>query len=557
MRGLGHVGVVGIDDSPTSAPQFRTLAILLTIVLLGFALRLEWTITQAVVISSDGSEYATMAEHLRNQHALVGMYEGPEILYAPLYSILIAIAMLVFPNSEMAAHLVSLLTGTALIAIVFLVARRMYGPWTALISAALVAVHPMLVALSASVYNEALYLTVWTAMAYCGLRALELQRRRDAVALGIGAGLTYLTRVDGAAYLAFIAAALVAVGLLKKQARVAALHLLIVCTVFILMALPYLSFFYRHTGKVRFEAKWDINYTMARNRLAGMNGIEADYGVGHDATVEGPLLEPFSFVDFTPYAHSFADQLRSVAAMAKRNARTVYYYVLEPQIGPIVLGLLVVGWCRRCWDNRRLRDETLLMGLVSLVLIVTVTSATAERRYLSPIMPVLMLWSSNGLLELAKWIMGWEVIRILRGFRPALVSAAVSICVAAVIVALSLNAVHRDWFTAEPDALAARDAGLWLAQQQPESPRIAVRLPVCAYYAKGTMIAFPYGDPEATLRHLARKNVDFIVLQNAEAQVLPTIGEWLAHGIPDPRARLIYDKRGPSGARVVIYTWSK
>jgi hypothetical protein len=49
---------------------------------------------------------------------------------------------------------------------VFLLTERVYDRRTAYIAAALVAFHPLLIALSASVYNEALYVTVWMAMAY-------------------------------------------------------------------------------------------------------------------------------------------------------------------------------------------------------------------------------------------------------------------------------------------------------------------------------------------------------------------------------------------------------
>jgi len=38
--------------------------------------------------------------------------------------------------------------------------------------------------------------------------------------------------------------------------------------------------------------------------------------------------------------------------------------------------------------------------------------------------------------------------------------------------------------------------------------------------------------------------------------VVPMVGEWLAHGIPDPRARLVYDKTSAPGVRVAIYKWS-
>jgi hypothetical protein len=103
--------------------------------------------------------------------------------------------------------------------------------------------------------------------------------------------------------------------------------------------------------------------------------------------------------------------------------------------------------------------------------------------------------------------------------------------------------------------LAARDAALWLAHYEPGPKRIAVRHAMIPYYAKGTLIGLPYGDPEATMRYVAAKNVDFVVLESEYPRELPTIGEWIAHGIPDAHARLVYDRTNASGDRVVIYRW--
>jgi hypothetical protein len=92
--------------------RLRVHAILAAIMILGLALRIVWMITQVSVISPDGAEYAAMAEHLRHQHALIGTYEGPEIIYGPLYPALIAGVMGGIPNSEVSAQVVSLGPGS-------------------------------------------------------------------------------------------------------------------------------------------------------------------------------------------------------------------------------------------------------------------------------------------------------------------------------------------------------------------------------------------------------------------------------------------------------------
>jgi 4-amino-4-deoxy-L-arabinose transferase-like glycosyltransferase len=545
---------------PRTAYRLRAHTLLGVILLLGLALRVAWMVARVSVISPDGGEYATMAEHLLHQHALIGIYEGPEIIYGPLYPTLIAGVMVVIPNSETAAHVVSLVSGTALIVIVFLLAQRVYGRRTAYIAAALAAFHPLLIALSASVFNEALYATVWMAMAYWGIRALEFRRLRDAVFLGACVGLAYLTRVEALACLPFFAAALLFSGWRQKHARFAAVQTAIVCVVFLALASPYVAFLYRHTDHLRLEAKWNFNYTLCRNRLAGMSVIQANWGIGPNMTIEGPLLGPFQFADFTPYPHTLRERLGSLAAMARMNAQAVYSNLLHRQIGaPLLWALLVLGWCRAPWTNKRLRDEVLLFGLAALIVAATLIASSAETRYFFALVPMLLVWTANGLRELSRWITRWELMARWRKVRRDWCLAALQLGAAAMVVGIAIGGVLANgYFAAEHGAAAsaAREAGTWLAQYGSPSKRIAVSgVSVVPYYAKGTLIAFPYGDPETTLRYIAHKQVDFIVLESAEPLMIPALGEWIAHGIPDPRAQIVYDKTHSPGVRVVIYQW--
>jgi 4-amino-4-deoxy-L-arabinose transferase-like glycosyltransferase len=543
----------------TTAALLYPRLILPAILVIGLAVRIAWAVTQVSVISPDGTEYAAMAEHLAHQRALIGIYDGPAIIYAPLYPILIAAVMRVIPNSELAGQVVSLASGTALIALIFLIAHRVYGRRTAVIAATLVAIHPLLIALSASVYNETLYLTLWALMAYWALRALELQRRRDALMLGISVGLLYLSRVEAIAYVPFLSVALCLAGVPQKRRRTALVHIAIVCAAFLAVASPYVAYLDRQTHHLRFEAKWDINYTIARNRLAGKNQMEANWGVGRDLTVEGPLLSPFQFSDFTPYSNGWREGVGSLVSMAKLNAHAMYHNLLERQFGsPIVWMLIIFGWCCTPWTNRRLRDEALLIGLAGSILAAAFTSASGEVRYLFALGPVLLLWCGNGLRQLADWITGSELMADRPASQRARIAVGLQVGVTALMVAISIGGVRDDGYFATErgdEAAAARDAGVWLRQQPNPSKRIAVRLPVVAYYAKGTLIAFPYADPETTLRYIAKTRVDFIVLEGSDASNVPTAGEWIAHGIPDPRARLVYDKTTGTNARVVIYEW--
>jgi hypothetical protein len=296
---------------------------------------------------------------------------------------------------------------------------------------------------------------------------------------------------------------------------------------------------------------------MARNRLAGMNSTEADYGLGSDLARTGPLLAPFAFANFTPYSRTSADKARALAAMAKYNAKQVYHDLVARELGAPVLTILVVlGLFGEPWSNRRLLHESLLLALFAAVVAVVLTSSTAEGRYLFAALPVLVLWGGKGLDRLAQWVAGSELASRARHRYASSLPAAAQASALMLLVVLSAGPVRGSGlFDAErrPSAFAARDAGRWIAQHDPGPKRIATQSAVIPYYAKGTLMTMPYADSETTLQYLVREKIDFVVLDSDEARSFPTVDEWLAHGVPDPHASLVYDFVAPDGARLAVY----
>jgi hypothetical protein len=239
------------------------------------------------------------------------------------------------------------------------------------------------------------------------------------------------------------------------------------------------------------------------------------------------------------------------------NAQAVYRNLLNRQSGaPLLWAFLVLGWCRAPWTNKRLRDEAVLFGFATFIVAATLIASSAETRYCFALLPLLLVWTANGFRELSRWIARWELMASWPMVRRNRCLAALQLGAAATVVAISIGGVRGDWyFAAEHGAVASakREAGMWLAQHGFQSKRIAVRAPVVPYYAKGTLIAFPYGEADTTLQYIAHKHVDFIVLESEEASTLPTIGKWMTHGIPDPHVQVVYDRTSAPDVRVVIY----
>jgi hypothetical protein len=106
-----------LTESPqTTRSRLSWLVIAIPLLVLSLAIRLAamryWGIGP---IENEGAEYARMAENLRNGVGLVGIPSpGKELLFNPLYPLLISGVSFLTNDCERAARLISLFMGTPL-----------------------------------------------------------------------------------------------------------------------------------------------------------------------------------------------------------------------------------------------------------------------------------------------------------------------------------------------------------------------------------------------------------------------------------------------------------
>lgn len=527
---------------------------LLVILFIGCALRVAWMLAETPVISMEGTEHVRMAESLLRGDGLRGNFDGPELMYTPLLSVLIAGAMLVIPDGETAAHVVVLLFGTALIAAIFAVASHLYGTRTAYLCAGLATFHPLFIKLSGLVFTESVYLTLLVAAIYFGLRSMELVRCRDFIMTGACFGLAYLARPEAFVYPVVLSVVFCAAALVRKKVSRGVIASAMMLAAFCVVAAPNVWYLYQHTGSPRLEGKWNINFTMAENLRTGANDAEARYGIAENLAIKGPLLDPAEFANFTPYPHTLFDKVRSLLFMANYNKWYVYDNLFSPSTGsPILLVLVVLGLFCSPWNTWRLARESILLVIAGSIVALALTGPGTYFRFLFPVMPLAILWSGKGLEELRSWASRLSAIPLRWVPTGLQVGAALSLFAFAEFGSLS-----ESTFVA-PRAgysLAERDAGIWLSNYRAGAKRIAARFTMVTFYARGTLVQLPYADSDLTLRYLKARKPDFVVLESATAKSFPTLLEWLMHGIPDGRARPIYDEMNASGDRIVIYEWA-
>jgi len=535
---------------------------LVAILLVAFLLRSGYMLQFTPVISGDGCEYIRMGIELRDGKPLTGSFDWPETMYGTLFPVLIAGVSKLGFSAEHAAYVLSLLFGTGLVLGAFLLARYVYGTRVGYLAAGLFAVFPIFVGLSGSVFNETIYLTLWLFGIYWSIRALDSYRALDFLMAGIFFGLSTLARPEAFAYPVFIMMATAIVALFRRISWLKALQgVVLLFGAWLVLMAPYAAFQHRHTGQYRFEGKWNINYTIGNRIDSGMTFWQAGYSINNRTHWVGPLLDSSLYAAYTPYPHGLRDKLRYFGKAIRRNWPLTYEEILSVDLGgPIMLLLVVLGLFGTEWSLDRLRHEFVLTVMAVSIVILLLTAAHVEHRYVYPLAVILLLWVAAGFDAMQNWTVGtvssWgEKIRPFAG--TAGKAAAVFLCL--LLLVFSAVGMRTDWYfmIQREEFLGIKEAGLWLGSQSPKPKRMFGFEGRVAYYADAAIIIFPYADSAETLRYLESKQIDYIELDNWSMRNFPTLNDWFTNGIPDSRARLVFQSRQGSKDQIKIYRWDE
>jgi 4-amino-4-deoxy-L-arabinose transferase-like glycosyltransferase len=188
----------------TRAQPAREGLALLAIVLLAVAVRVVYTLVEAPwppVALDDQFYFSALPKLIADGHGFVAPFKHafdgvtvPTAEHPPLYSIVLAAPAAIGLDSDDVFRLAGTLFGAATVVVTYLAGRRLAGTRAGLVAAALVAIHPTLVAADGALMSETLYGLLTAAMVLAALRLLESRGTWTALALGAVAGLAALTR---------------------------------------------------------------------------------------------------------------------------------------------------------------------------------------------------------------------------------------------------------------------------------------------------------------------------------------------------------------------------
>jgi 4-amino-4-deoxy-L-arabinose transferase-like glycosyltransferase len=513
-------------------------------------------------IDSEGTEYARIAQNLRIGVGYVGMTSpGRELLFPPLFPLLIGATSFLTRNYEWAGRLVCLILGSLLPLPVFGIASRLFNRRTGFVAAMLTISCPLLVNLSFAVLSEGPYITVLLSAVYIVLRALDCPSISMYCLVGGSFGLAYLTRQEAVAPL--LIAVLFAMCFTEGSFASRSKRAIVAIAVFAAVALPEVVFIYRSTGKIRLEGKSALFYAEEIRTAIGQDNNEANPAewAQHsiDANLERTGTSNRSEADVVRETRMTFRQLARIEETGVRKNIPVLLQQLSSRWfgAPFLTALALLGALRRPW-RRPLVSSHLYVMLVPCTAIVATFSVTwTDPRFYFVLVPFLLIWAANGLVGVGLWTKasidtaGWHWIS------PVISTWVVPVLVGLVAVLYPIKGVRAMWEFQQGSRATqvVKQLGLWVGQQQNRQVTIMDRSTPLAFHANAQWVDFPYCDGDLALRFLDAAEVDYVVLRQGE-KYTQYYQDWLTNGIPDRRAERVYVASGSDG-EITVLRWHR
>jgi len=359
---------------------------------------------------------------------------GPSAYRPPTYPYLLGAVYLVSNNSWTAGRLTNALLGVLAVALVFLIARRLWDRTLGLVAAGLMAVAPPLVYLSSSLMSEPLFIALELAAVLAVIvHGQSDHRLRWLVAAGVLCGLCALTRANGLLLIPVAALGVWAYAraagrpALKPVAVLVAVSLLTIAPWTIRNALVMDRFVPISTqagtaiggsynelaergglreGWIQPLAVPEFQREVFKNKRFNEADVERElrrrgtsFALDHPgyalATTWWNSLRMFELADLGRYRDVF-QQERALAGIDRDLSR----------IGTYVLALLALGGAVVLLTGRPGRRGAWFVWLLAALLFLSTVPLNGSPRYRAPLDPWLVLLAAAGVVEGARRLSG-------------------------------------------------------------------------------------------------------------------------------------------------------
>ena len=439
---------------------------------------------------------------------------------------------------ELAGQIASTLYGVATIPLVYLLVRALapasHARVLARTAAALAAVSPFLARYSARVMSESAYTLFFVLALLAGLRLLTRRTAASSALFGFAVGVACLNRPEGMALLGIIGAWIGIPALWNRKGLARALGLGIVAGVFFLAGLfPQMAVTHARTGVWTLSAKGGQIFRsgLTTDPLAREKWLYPSPGARSPAGSAGSKR---AYDEFKPDAVVKSDPLGFAKATVVRLVKLLAHV---PQVLGVVLSCFALAGIFGRREIPRWDRERVAASIPAAYLLLLSFFRPAER-FLIPLVPLGLLWSAMGVVEIAGRVRRGEWTRLAarlpeRARRNTLawsLGAAVLLTLPEALDPLRQGGFRWYW---SPE----KEVGVWMRAHLGPAPKIMTRGSyIEAYYAGARVAYFPFAPYDEVMRYVGRTEVRYILLDEKTRRLRPGFLERLAE---EPRARLV------------------
>ncbi len=468
---------------------------------------------QNVLIFNDGPTFLALAQ----QMAAGRWNEAFAHPFHPLYPFLTLLAQFAASDWERAAAGVSIVSGAAAVAFLFLFLRSAFDRRSAWVGAAILLVHPRVVDFSSNVQSDGLYLALFLGAVALAWFALKTQRISLAGWAGVFIGLSYLTRPEGLGLL-LVASALVLRRTFSGEWRwTRAMGFSAVLWAGVLgVAVPYMTVMRVENGEWRITGKKPVLSLLRFEDRAGARE-EAEARLQETRAAEAARSEAAPSEAGPLEAAPPEGNTPQTSSAWSRIALSVGRHVSAASSGlrPWFLGLLLLGVFARRGPPGPAGE--MILGIVALYAVVDVAQLLHSgyldmRHVLPPLVPAFGYFSA-GIDAVAHGF-----ARVMRRAAPA--SAWVGAGLIAIALAAGLGQALRP---EKNEARAQRAAAEWLRTNAAEQGAVAAPKSRIGYYAQRPAVVLHQAPPQGQLAWLRAQGARYVVVDDDDLEKFPEL----------------------------------
>ncbi len=421
---------------------------------------------------------------LKGVSAFTFMGGEPKMLQ-PLFPLMTVLFSFICPTLEIAATYVSVISGSLIVFPVYYLAKSIYDKKTAYIALLFLVFDPTLINFSIIPMTEALFTLLLLTSAFL---CWNIQRRKSSMyylLIGIIIGLAYLTRVIGIILIILPLFWIIVFNVRKDIGRYIVIPSLFVLLGFFVAAIPYFA---------------SIQHNFNTWSLSGFYT-----GVWESLIYHNPALTyPQKII--TPYDY-----------LGKYISSVRMYLTYFPSVVSLMALIFLFLSLFKKWIHEEVLKSGFLFSWAMMFFIATTFFSPSNLenfvRYLIPIIPILFIISSNGVIVVKQHLLSFTKNRF-----PPKSGLIKLIYIVLVLTAFLLSNTKQynnirnkwkwpfEWFNQVPSTSLYQEAGKRIKKIIPPSSIIIARKPFAPYYAD----AIWYPISNSTSYQDIKKNMKYI-----------------------------------------------